>query len=183
MHRIWKLSPWAKQSVRSMRLHKSSAWQSFGGFLSQEVNPNLVQIRSSLETLDQASDMCGSIYLWSTGVLFQELQWAASTEQETEVWLRVSEPSGFIWRQLSAVWSNQLTAVGSAELDAPVSEMPALDSYCEPWTRRLPVQGHGEERVCCCGKNEARICRHRACVYLCHWAVEWLWEGSPASPL
>lgn len=46
------------------------------------------------------------------------------------------------------VWSNQLTAVGSAEPDAPVGEMPALDSYSEPWTRRLPVQGHGEECVC-----------------------------------
>lgn len=136
------------------------------------MNPNLVQIRSSLETLDQASDMCGPAYLWSTGVLFQELEWVASTEQETEVWLRASEPSGFIGRQLSVVWSNQLTAVGPAEPDAPVSEKPALDSYCEPWTRRLPVQGHGEERVCRCGKNEARICRHSACVYLCHWAAE-----------
>lgn len=115
-----------------MHLHNSSVGQSFRGFLSQEVNPNLVQIRSILETLDKASDMCGPAYLWSTGVLFQELQWAASTEQETEIWLRASEPSGFIGRQLSVVWSNQLTAVGPAEPDAPVSEKPALDSYCEP---------------------------------------------------
>lgn len=113
------------QAVRS--LYNSTAWQSFGGFLSQEVNPNLVQIRSSLETLDQASDMCGSAYHWSTGVLFQELQRAASTEQETEVGLRTSEPSGFIGRQLSVVWSNQLTAVGPAEPDGP-------DSESQPWT-------------------------------------------------
>ncbi|KAL1782657.1 hypothetical protein HispidOSU_029546, partial [Sigmodon hispidus] len=92
-----------------------------------EVNLNLVQIRRRLEILVQASDKCGSAYHWSSGVLFQELQWTASTELLHRR-LRFGEGllslSSFIRRQLSVVWSNQLTAM---------SLMLQL-GRCQPWT-------------------------------------------------